>query len=50
MLRKRAEPDEVLVLPSGADTGDLEDHDAIVLKEVVDLLEELRVAPDSDVL
>ncbi len=43
-------PDEVLVLPGGTETGDLEDEDAVVVEEVVDLTEVRAVAADADVL
>ena len=47
---ERDAPDEVLVLPRGADASDLEDKDAVVLEEVVDLSHERGVVADSDVL
>lgn len=43
-------PDEVLVLPGGAETGDLEDEDTVVVEEVIHLAEEGAVAADADVL
>ena len=43
-------PDEILILPMGTNTSDLEDEDAIVIEEVVDLPEERLVPADSDVL
>lgn len=43
-------PDEVLELPWGTDAGDLEDKNAIVIEEIIDLAEELGVAADTDVL
>jgi hypothetical protein len=43
-------PVEILVLPTSPDTGNLEDHDTIIGKEIVDVLEESRVSPDTDVL
>lgn len=43
-------PDEVFILPGGADTGDLEDEGAIVVEEVVDLAEERTVAADAHML
>ena len=43
-------PDEVLVLPVGTDTSDLEDEDAVVVEEVVHLAEESGVATDTNVL
>lgn len=43
-------PVKVLKLPAGTDTGDLEDEDTVIGKQVVDILEESRVAADTDVL
>ena len=43
-------PDEVFVLPVLSDAGDLQDEGALVVEEVVDLLEEGAVAPDTNVL
>lgn len=43
-------PDEVFVLPGGADTGDLEDEGAVVVEEVVYLAEERSVAADTNML
>lgn len=42
-------PDEILVLPDGADTSDLEDEDTIVVEEIIDLTQELTIATDTDV-
>jgi hypothetical protein len=47
---RRRTPDEVLKLPHGSDTGDLENESSIVVEHGVDLLEESRVLPDADVL
>ena len=44
------EPDEVFVLPDLADASDLEEERAVVIEEVVDLLEERAVTTDADVL
>lgn len=43
-------PDEVFVLPGGADTGDLEDEGAVVVEEIVYLTEERTVAADAHML
>lgn len=43
-------PDEVLKLPHGSNTSDLEDEGTVVIEEVVDLLEEGSVSPEADVL
>jgi hypothetical protein len=43
-------PDKIFVLPGRADTGNLEDEDAVVIKEVIDLTKEGTVATDTDVL
>ena len=43
-------PNEVLVLPDGADTSNLEEKDTIVVEEVVNLAQELTIAPDTDML
>ena len=43
-------PDEVLELPHGSDTSDLEDKGTIVVQEVVNLLEERAVLSDTNVL
>ena len=43
-------PDEVLVLPALTQTSDLQEEGAIVLEHVVDLLQEGREVPDTDVL
>lgn len=43
-------PDEILELPHGSDTSNLEHEDSIVVQEVVNLPEERRVLPDTDVL
>lgn len=43
-------PNEVLVLPGGTDTSDLENKDAVVVEEVIDLAEEGTIAADTDVL
>lgn len=48
--RERGVPDEVLVLPRGTNAGDLEDEDAVVVEEVVDVAQERVVPPDADVL
>jgi hypothetical protein len=37
-------------LPVGSETGDLEDHQSVVGKELVDLSEERAVSSDTDVL
>jgi len=44
------EPNEILVLPAGSESGDLQEKDAIVLQKIIDLGQELRVAADTDVL
>jgi len=44
------EPNEILVLPAGSESGDLQEKDAIVLQKVIDLGQELRVAADTNVL
>lgn len=44
------EPDEILELPALTDTSDLQEEDALVIEEIVDLLKERAVAPDADVL
>jgi hypothetical protein len=43
-------PVEVLELPVGSDTGDLEDHKTVIGKQVVHLAEEGAVSSDTDVL
>ena len=43
-------PDEILILPVGTNTGDLEDEDAIVVEKVVDLPEVGLIPADSNVL
>jgi hypothetical protein len=43
-------PVEILELPACPDTRDLEDEDTVVGEEVVDFLEKLGVAADTDVL
>jgi hypothetical protein len=43
-------PVQVLKLPYGPDTSDLENHDTIIGQKVVDITEESRVSPDTDVL
>lgn len=43
-------PNEILILPVGTKTGDLEDEDTVIVEEVVDLPEERLVATDTDVL
>jgi len=42
-------PVEILILPIGPDTSDLENHNTIIGEQVVDVLEESRVSPDTDV-
>jgi hypothetical protein len=42
-------PEDILKLPARADAGDLEDEGAVVVEEVVHLLEEGRVLADADV-
>jgi len=41
-------PVEILILPTSSNTSNLEDHNTIVSKEVVDILEESRVSPNTD--
>lgn len=43
-------PVQVLELPYSPDTSNLEYHDSIIGKQVVDVTEESRVSPDTDVL
>lgn len=43
-------PDKVLVLPDGADTGNLEEENTIVVEEVVNLAQELTITSDTDML
>ena len=43
-------PDKVFKLPRGAYAGDLEDEDAVIIKEVVNLAQELGVPTDTDML
>jgi hypothetical protein len=43
-------PNKVFVLPRGTDTGDLENEDAVVVEEVVNLAKEGTIAADTDVL
>jgi hypothetical protein len=49
-LHSQQTPVEVLELPVGPDTRDLEDEQAVVVEQVVHLAEELSVAADTDVL
>ena len=37
-------------MPVGSETGDLEDHQSVVSKELVDLSEKSAVSSDTDVL
>lgn len=41
-------PVEILILPTSPDTSNLEDHDTVIGEQVVDILEESRVSPDTD--
>lgn len=43
-------PDEILELPVGSDTGNLEDHQTIVGEEFVNFRQELAVSSDTDML
>jgi len=43
-------PVEIFVLPVGTNTSDLEDEDAVVVENVIDLPEEGLVPADSNVL
>jgi hypothetical protein len=43
-------PNQIFILPAGPDSSDLEHKDTIVIEEVIDLAEELRVATDTDML
>ena len=43
-------PDQVLVLPARAQTGDLEDKDAVVIEKVVYLTQESRIVTNTDML
>jgi hypothetical protein len=43
-------PDEILILPVGTNTSDLEDEDAIVVEKVINLPEECLVPADSNML
>jgi hypothetical protein len=43
-------PNEILVLPGGAKTRDLENKNTIVVKEVVNLTKERAIAADTDML
>ena len=43
-------PNEILILPRGTDTGDLENEDAVVVEEVIHLTQERAVAANADVL
>lgn len=43
-------PDKILILPTWADTCNLEDKNTVVVKEIIDLAQELRVSTDADVL
>lgn len=43
-------PNEVFVLPGGADTSDLEDKNTVIVEKVVHLTHECTVTPDSDML
>jgi len=46
----RYAPNEVLVLPGGTDTSDLEDKNTVVVEKVIHLTHECTVTPDSDML
>jgi hypothetical protein len=48
-MEGRYAPNEVLVLPGGADTSDLEDKNTVVEK-VIHMTHECTVTPDSDML
>ena len=37
-------------MPDRADTGNLEEEDTVVVKEVINLAQELTIAPDTDML
>ena len=41
-------PVEILILPTSPNTRNLEDHDTIISEQVVDILEESRVSPNTD--
>lgn len=41
-------PVKVLILPVGPDTSNLENHNTIIGEQVVDVLEESGVSPDTD--
>lgn len=43
-------PNEIFVLPVGANASDLKDEDAVVVEEVVNLPEETLVPANADVL
>lgn len=43
-------PVQVLELPTGSDTGDLEDHDSVIGEYLVDFPQEGAVSSDTDVL
>ena len=43
-------PDEIFILPGGTEASDLEDEDAIIIKEIVDLTEKGTITTDTDVL
>lgn len=43
-------PDQVLVLPRLAETGDLQEESTVVVKHVIDLRQESREVADTDVL
>ena len=43
-------PNKILILPTWADTCNLEDKNTVIVKEIVDLTQELRVSTNADVL
>lgn len=43
-------PDEILVLPSSTETGNLEEEETVIVKHILDLKQELVELADSDVL
>lgn len=50
LLHSQETPVEILKLPVGSDTSDLEHHHTVIGQEVVHLLEESAVSPNTDVL
>ena len=49
-LHSQKTPNEILKLPAGSDTSNLEDHQTVISQEIVDLGEESAVSSDTNVL